>query len=287
METFWRRQALKPCWIAQCNSSRIFWFVHACMHRSWTGACHSKGRLSQSHTECLEAAGGGPAHSRAPVCEFYLYQSGYFKEIASTPIWMLLVALCGCSQPDPCFQITGRTIVDCLKFTAWSFFENCIAIGEYSHESSPDASLRITARLMLLVILAFVRCAFTLIEQPSNTMMGHFPYLVWAAKTISLWWPWLEVRLSGTKYFAHRTILIWHGNFRMNKTCKSAVGCLRNSEFATVLSPMGAYGHANRKPTVVYGSAPDTHNVTEFFACALKRYDTMMPAGACVHDAHV
>ena len=55
---------------------------------------------------------------------------------------------------------------------------------------------------MLLVMLAFVRCAVTLIEQPANTLMGYFPYLVWAARTISLWWPWLEVRLSGPKYFA-------------------------------------------------------------------------------------
>lgn len=57
-----------------------------------------------------------------------------------------------------------------------------------------------------------------------------------------------------------------NGNFRMNKTCKWTVCGIRNSPLYA-LSPMAAFGHANRKPTVVFGSAPDTHN---FLFCLFK-----------------
>ena len=59
--------------------------------------------------------------------------------------------------------------------------------------------LRIACRMILLLVLCFIRCVVNLIEQPSSTLMLAFPYVRWLAKVISLFFPWLETRLPGAR----------------------------------------------------------------------------------------
>ena len=62
--------------------------------------------------------------------------------------------------------------------------------------------LRITCRLILILMLATVRCVWTMVEQPGSTTMLYFPYLVWWARVINKWIPWQRTRLSET-YFSY------------------------------------------------------------------------------------
>ena len=59
--------------------------------------------------------------------------------------------------------------------------------------------LRIVCRMVLLLLLGFVRCTLCLIEQPGSTFMLAFPYIRWMAKMVQLFWPWLETRLLDSK----------------------------------------------------------------------------------------
>ena len=51
--------------------------------------------------------------------------------------------------------------------------------------------------MVLLLTLCFVRCVVCLIEQPGSTLMLAFPYIRWLMKVVSVFFPWLEVRLLG------------------------------------------------------------------------------------------
>ena len=55
--------------------------------------------------------------------------------------------------------------------------------------------LRIVCRLVLLLLLGFVRCTISLVEQPSSTLMLCFPYIRWFAKLVALFYNWIEARL--------------------------------------------------------------------------------------------
>ena len=67
---------------------------------------------------------------------------------------------------------------------------------------------RITCRMCLLLLLAFVRCAVFLVEQPSSSLMLAFPYLVWLQKIVSLFWPWLVTRLWATQCIGNTSISV-------------------------------------------------------------------------------
>lgn len=102
--------------------------------------------------------------------------------------------------------------------------------------------LRITARLCLLLLLCFVRCVVTLVEQPVSTLMIYFPYMAWLAKTISGFLPWLKTNLFFTQLDLrfYDVFANWHFSITPQNV---------------KLSYMASYGHRNMKPTVVFGTA--------------------------------
>lgn len=55
--------------------------------------------------------------------------------------------------------------------------------------------LRITTRLVILWMLATVRCCWTLTEQPLSSCMGFFPYIVFFQRVINNLIPWNRVTL--------------------------------------------------------------------------------------------
>ena len=57
--------------------------------------------------------------------------------------------------------------------------------------------LRITARLMLLALVATVRCCWFAIEQPMSSMMTHFPYLRHVEDTLTNLLGWYQCGLPG------------------------------------------------------------------------------------------
>lgn len=59
---------------------------------------------------------------------------------------------------------------------------------------------KITARLCLLLLLAFVRCVLVLIEQPISSLMPLFPYMRWLAKIIGNAFPWLTTKFHMASY---------------------------------------------------------------------------------------
>lgn len=102
--------------------------------------------------------------------------------------------LCGkasCQHDNiPCLHTLGMWFL--APFLSWGF-------NSWNH-LLPITSPRITCRLCLLLLLVFVRCGMCLVEQPSSTIMVHFPYLVWLSRTINLFWPWLMTRLWNTQH---------------------------------------------------------------------------------------
>ena len=95
--------------------------------------------------------------------------------------------------------------------------------------SAKICAFRITTRLVLLLLLGTVRLCVCSIEQPSSSMMLFFPYISYLAKLLKKLFQWEECRLPPASHFR----AFWP------------------------LSPMGAYGHAHRKPSLLFGSAPE------------------------------
>lgn len=58
----------------------------------------------------------------------------------------------------------------------------------------------ICTRLILLLALAFIRGAVSLVEQPSSTLMLLFPYVCWFAKLVALFSNWLVTRFPMACY---------------------------------------------------------------------------------------
>ncbi|CAK8994457.1 unnamed protein product [Durusdinium trenchii] len=85
--------------------------------------------------------------------------------------------------------------------------------GNHRLQYVADATA-ITARFVLLGLIAIARDAFFLAEQPSSSVMPSFPYMVHMATVLAP--------------------LFW-GKVRF---------------------PMGAFGHPNTKPTVLFGTLP-------------------------------
>jgi hypothetical protein len=64
-----------------------------------------------------------------------------------------------------------------------------------------ELGLRICTRLILLLALAFIRGAVSLVEQPSSTLMLLFPYVCWFAKLVALFSNWLVTRLLDPQFW--------------------------------------------------------------------------------------
>ena len=100
--------------------------------------------------------------------------------------------------------------------------------------------LRITTRLVLLLLLAFVRCVLVATEQPLSTLMQIFPYFKWLENIVGHFLPWLVTSLC-------------HSQFRSN-----SISCVLDihepDQMPCALSSMAPWGHANIKPTVVFGN---------------------------------
>ena len=60
---------------------------------------------------------------------------------------------------------------------------------------SQQSALRITTRLCLLLLLAFVRLVLIAVEQPLSTLMQEFPYFKWLAGIVKHFIPWLSTSL--------------------------------------------------------------------------------------------
>ncbi len=73
---------------------------------------------------------------------------------------------------------------------------------EFEISISPWISLvplRITTRLVLLWLLATVRCIFFLTEQPLTSCMTNYPYITWFQGVIGKLYAWRFVTLSWAK----------------------------------------------------------------------------------------
>lgn len=60
-------------------------------------------------------------------------------------------------------------------------------------------TLRVTARLVLLMLLATVRCVYCVVEQPRSSLMTFFPYMTWLAGLVGKLYVWRTVALSWAK----------------------------------------------------------------------------------------
>ncbi|CAK9078284.1 unnamed protein product [Durusdinium trenchii] len=89
--------------------------------------------------------------------------------------------------------------------------------------------LRITTRLVLLLLLAFVRCVLVATEQPLSTLMQIFPYFKWLENIVGHFLPWLVTSFS-----------------------------------------MAPWGHANIKPTVVFGNCPWSYRLKKRITPAVR-----------------
>lgn len=56
--------------------------------------------------------------------------------------------------------------------------------GIHIHACCSCNALRITCRALLLALLATCRGVYVFIEQPSSSVMKHFPYLTWMQRVI-------------------------------------------------------------------------------------------------------
>ena len=65
----------------------------------------------------------------------------------------------------------------------------------YEPVSNLKSALRITTRLCLLLLLAFVRLVLIAVEQPLSTLMQEFPYFKWLAGIVKHFIPWLSTSL--------------------------------------------------------------------------------------------
>ena len=84
---------------------------------------------------------------------------------------------------------------------SWCLWKYPEFSGTFLERPNQPSVPRITCRLCLLLLLTFIRCGLSLVEQPSSTLMLWFPYFMWLRKTISLFWPWLVTRLLATQLF--------------------------------------------------------------------------------------
>lgn len=69
--------------------------------------------------------------------------------------------------------------------------------GKYQYVKRANT---IVCRLVLLLLLGFVRCTISLVEQPSSTLMLCFPYIRWFAKLVALFYNWIEARFPMAVY---------------------------------------------------------------------------------------
>lgn len=69
------------------------------------------------------------------------------------------------------------------------------------------SNLRIVCRMVLLLLIGFVRCVVNLVEQPSSTLMMAFPYVRWLSKMTALFFPWLITRLLESQFYCQWSIV--------------------------------------------------------------------------------
>ena len=120
-----------------------------------------------------------------------------------------------------------------------------------------DPRPRITTRLTLLLLLCTVRSVVFLLEQPSSSVMGKFPYMDWLRRVISLICGWKLQRLP---------LVIYNHALNQNSFGSIASWTLFRLPFKcdAELSFMGSYGHGYLKPTLTFGSALGAKSDVEF-----------------------
>ncbi len=129
----------------------------------------------------------------------------------------------------------------------------------------PLGVLRITARMILLLLLATVRGVVFLIEQPSLSLMMAVPYVKWMAKILTNITPWQVCRLLLVliAILQHFQRLDFDQILQPNLYSFCELCILWQLMQVTMrqlqLSFMGSYGHDYMKPTVVFGSAFGPH----------------------------
>ena len=110
---------------------------------------------------------------------------------------------------------------------------------------------RITTRLVLLLLLATIRLAVCIVEQPLSSLMPRFPYFEWLATIVNMFWSWT-------------TVTLWDPEIKKNRSiysgCRDTEHCfLLYKYFAkfgvALLSHMGSFGHPYMKPTKTFGTA--------------------------------
>ena len=111
------------------------------------------------------------------------------------------------------------------------------------------AKLRITTRMILLWMVATVRYAFVLAEQPGTSCMLWFPYLLFFKKILELLnIKWQQTYLSRAQRFC--------GSFLLNFIFHA--GCIIPNRCGYIqphrLSNMGVYGSPTLKPSRLFGS---------------------------------
>ena len=138
----------------------------------------------------------------------------------------------------------------------------CVCAPYLLFEVCGPCCLRITARFFILALVAICRGCELLVEQPGSSLMIHCPYVQFLALVIQ---PlrWAFVRLRGSQKCIFWVLHNWIQNARAVwcflclfglVLCSFLVFFLIYFEHSLLLSPMGAWGHPNQKPTVCFGT---------------------------------
>ena len=190
--------------------------MHACMMHAGTHAfrvCGSKDRLSAEHLIDLAASGTWSHYRGTPLRVVRLLKYG--------DLWKADMETSG---------MVDEKLRPSSKHVPWRL--------NYSKKKS----IRITTRLVLLLMLGIVRLAVFSIEQPASTLMTCFPYIRFLEKLVGHLpcTTWMECRLHLVSFLFAIIILN--------------------------LSPMGAYGHSHHKPSLLFGTASGSQ-ILQILAC--------------------
>lgn len=284
MEIFWRRQALKSFWIAQWNS------LQKPARSSWCNPNIFDSRIDpesefvvlregflKAIQNVLKMQPGALLTAGPPCASFTFINQGTSKRSRQRPFGNCLLRYVAAANQTLVFNNINYII-----------YPKCQRLLSIAWNSLLDHFLKIAWRSASSTVVMSHLLMHRQGSQPDWCSLRFWPLCDaqshWSSNHPTRWWvislTWfgrLKLYLSGGRGLKSdcRAPSILHischemernGNFRMNKTCKWTVCGIRNSPLYA-LSPMAAFGHANRKPTVVFGSAPDTHN---FLFCLFK-----------------
>ena len=155
----------------------------------------AQGRLSTLHSDHPANQRGQSDHGRSTVWKCFIFlnmytsgrtkwsplgnKRGYVVEANLIFVWIdFFCPPTLCSRIEPPLNSKCLGSKNILLWRVWLQF-----------------ALRITTRLCLLLLLAFVRLVLFGVEQPLSTLMREFPYFKWLAAIVKHFIPWLSTSL--------------------------------------------------------------------------------------------